>query len=124
MRGSEQVIRSALLHVKWDTVTSPPPRFLLSPEEKLCKGSQQRAAGLVFEGPSSVSSSLSLQMSLFFTSFCPFSYNHQVSISVSVSLLEHLSLYCSLRISPLFFPPLISFIFFVIYDQSRENKEI
>lgn len=58
VRGSEQVIRSALLHVKWDTVTSSPPPFLLSPEEKLYKGSQQRVAGQVFEGTCSVSSSL------------------------------------------------------------------
>lgn len=121
MRGSEQVIRSALLHVKWDTVTSSPPRFLLSPEEKLYKGSQQRAAGLVFEWSSSVSSSL-YKYPCFSTSFPTFLYNPKLSISVSGSLLKHSSLYCSLPTLP-HFSPLISFIFFVIYDQPKRIKK-
>lgn len=62
VRGSEQVICSALLHVKWDTVThsynfcpSSQPRFLFSPEAKLYKGSEQRASGVSCGGPSSAS---------------------------------------------------------------------
>lgn len=117
MRGSEQVIRSALLHVKWDTVTSSPPRSLLSPEEKLYKGSRQRAVGLVFEWSSSVSFPIYK-----YPSSSSFSYFHKLSISVLGSLLEHTSLYFALLISH--FSSLISFIFFVIYDQSRENKEM
>lgn len=114
VRGSEQVIRSALLHVKWDTVTSSPPRFLLSPEEKLYKGSQQRAAGLVFEWSSSVSSSL-YKYPCFSTSFPTFLYNPKLSISVSGSLLKHSSLYCSLPTLPHFFSPyFIYFLWFMI----------
>lgn len=102
-RASEQVIRSALLHVKWNTVTSSPPRFLLSPEEKLYKGSQQWAAGLVFECSSSVSSPLSINILIFhlFTSF--FLYLQTVHLCLRFSTKAFVSILFPSHFSP-FFP--------------------
>lgn len=122
MRGSEQVIRSALLHVKWDTVTSSPPRFLLSPEEKLYKRSQQRPAGLDFEWFSSVSSFLSINIPVahIFSSF--FLQSQTVDLCLRFSIKTFVSILFYSHLSS--FTPLISFVFFVIYDQSRENRYI
>lgn len=75
VRGREQVICSALLHVKWDTFTlsyhfcpSSQPRFLFSAKGKLYKGSEQRASG-GFCGGSSSASPASLFSSLLFHAF-------------------------------------------------------
>lgn len=108
VRGSEQVIRSALLHVKWDTVTSSPPRFLLSPEEKLYKRSQQRPAGLVFEWSSSVSSSLAINIPVhIFSSF--FLQSQTVHLCLRFSIKAFVSILFSSHLSP--FPPLLSHLF-------------
>lgn len=96
LRGSEQVICSALLHVKWDTFTlsriifcsSSQPRFLFSPKEKLYKGSEQRALGVFlsrvfycFSYISLLQSSLSIDTPLLLLFFF-----HTLSFLSSVSL--------------------------------------